>query len=352
MKTLVMNIGSSSVKYDVFDIKKGSEKIILKGEFEKLRTKGQFSDSIKKIIKILENKKITADAIGHRVVHGGTIEKAQKINSALIKKLEKVAELAPLHDFPEIKGIKICQKLSKLPQVAVFDTAFHQSMPEKAYTYALPYKIAEKYNIRRYGFHGTSHKYVATEACGILKKNINQQKIITCHLGNGCSIAAIKNGKSIDTSMGFTPLEGLVMGTRSGDIDPAIITFLMEKGHYKIKEINNMLNKRSGLLGISGISNDIRALLKPKTKNKKNRRAKLAIDVFCYRAAKYIGAYHAILGGTDILVFTAGIGENNAAIRREISGDVNHLKIKKVMVVKTDEAKMIAREVKEVLGKR
>lgn len=344
MKTLVLNIGSSSVKYSVFD----NEKKILKGMFERLRKTKQFSDSIKKIIKILEKKKIKINAIGHRVVHGGVIEKPCRIDSKLIKKLEKVSELAPLHNPPQIRGIKICMKLfnkPKIPQVAVFDTAFHQTMPAEAYTYGLPNNIADNYKIRRYGFHGTSHKYVAHEACRLLKKNMGKQKIVTCHLGNGCSITAIKNGKSIDTSMGFTPLEGLIMGTRSGDLDPAIVTYLIEKG-YSRQKVYDILNHKSGLLGISGKSNDMRNLIKL---SKKNKKAKLAVDVFCYRAAKYIGAYSAALGGIDILVFTGGIGHGSPVVRRKIISYLNSLKIKKVIAVKTDEAKMIAREVRGVL---
>lgn len=341
MKALVLNVGSSSIKYSVFD----GEKRILTGIFERLRGNAQFSLSLRKIAGLLARKRIRIDAVGHRVVHGGTIEKPCRITASLLRKLEKVSELAPLHNPPQIRGIRTCRKLFSAPQVAVFDTAFHQAMPARAYTYAIPSGIAANYGIRRYGFHGTSHKYVAHEACRKVKKDIRKQKIITCHLGNGCSVTAIKNGKSIDTSMGFTPLEGLVMGTRSGDIDPAIVTFLMEKG-FSRQKVYDILNHRSGLLGISGVSNDMRTVMKSKSK-----KAKLAVDVFCYRAAKYIGAYAAALGGVDILVFTGGIGEHSLAIRKKIIGYLKHMKIKNIVAVKTDEEKMIVREVKEVLRK-
>ncbi|MFO8016624.1 MAG: acetate/propionate family kinase [Candidatus Woesearchaeota archaeon] len=340
MKVLVFNVGSSSVKYEVFD----NEKRMIKGIIEGLKKKDDFRKVMLKVSGIISRKGISIDAVGHRVVHGGRIERPQRINSALMKELEKVSDLAPLHNPSEIEGIRICRRIFDKPQIAVFDTAFHQSMPEKAYTYAIPSDVSGRHRIRRYGFHGTSHKYVAHEACRRLRKDIRKQRIVTCHLGNGCSVTAIRNGKSIDTSMGMTPLEGLVMGTRSGDIDPGIMQFLTAKGHSP-KRIHNMLNKESGLLGISGLSSDMRKLLESKS-----RKAKLAVDVFCYRAAKYIGAYAAAMNGIDMLVFTGGIGENSAAIRNRIRKYLGHLRIKNVLTVRTDEARMIAREVRELLG--
>jgi acetate kinase len=247
-----------------------------------------------------------------------------------------------LHNPANLAGILACKKLLPgIKQVAVFDTAFHQTLPAYAYIYGLPYEYYRKYGIRKYGFHGTSHEYVAHEASRILRKPLHKLKIITCHLGNGCSITAVDKGRSIDTSMGFTPLEGLIMGTRSGDIDPALVTYIMGKKKLRIREIDNILNKASGLKGISGISNDMRVLEKSKTK-----RAKLAIDIFSYRIKKYIGAYAAIMSGVDVLVFTAGIGENQEGVRRRVCrGLFSHLKKKpKVLVIPTNEELMIARQ--------
>ena len=339
MRILILNVGSSSVKYEVFD----KERSIVKGKIERIRDKKGFSSALKKIAGILRANKIYFDAVGHRVVHGGAIKSTSRVSRSLIKRIEKVNDLAPLHNIPEVRAIKLCLKLFRKPQFAVFDTAFHQTMPEKAFTYALPYGLADRFGIRKYGFHGTSHEYVAHEACRKLRKDIRRSRIITCHLGNGCSITAIKNRKSIDTSMGFTPLEGLVMGTRCGDIDPAITIFLQKKG-YSANQIDKMLNHKSGLLGISGLSNDIRDLLKSKS-----RRARLAIDIFVYRIIKYIGAYHAVLGGADILVFTGGIGENSPQIINGIIREIRHLRIKRAVVVKTDEARMMARKISGLL---
>ncbi len=376
MKILVLNIGSSSVKYDLFD----NEESILKGNIEKIGGDSSHSmdgdvssvkiktvnEALRLIITILDRKGLKVDAVGHRVVHGGEIEKPSRITPALISKLKQVTELAPLHNGPEIRGIESCSKLFNAPQVAVFDTAFHQTMPEYAYTYAIPYDLTKKHNIRRYGFHGTNHKYVAEEACRTLKKKIKQSNIITCHLGNGCSITAVHKGRSIDTSMGFTPLEGVVMGTRSGSIDPAILTFLMDHDLYATDEINDLLNYKSGLLGISGKSNDIRDLIKDKSP-----RSKLALDIFCYSIIKQIGSYAAAMNGVDTLVFTGGIGENAYILREKILKSLGYLGIKAdkkrnrsngpvisekdskvaVCVIPANEALMIAREVLGVLKK-
>jgi acetate kinase len=268
------------------------------------------------------------------------------IDKRVLSHIKKYIPLAPLHNPPAVLGIEACFKLlPKVPQVAIFDTSFHQTIPDYAFTYALPYELYAKFKIRRYGFHGTSHRYVAIEAARKLGKPFNRVKLITCHLGNGCSITAIKNGKSIDTSMGLTPLEGLVMGTRSGDIDPAIIFFLIDKG-YKPKEIEELLNKKSGLLGLSGLSNDMRVIEKGIKKG--NKRAELAYKVFIYRLVKYISAYMGILGGADAIVLTGGIGENQKMVRRDISRMLRPLlKVfgTKLLVIPTNEELMIAREV-------
>jgi len=373
MEILVLNVGSSSVKYEYFD----KEQSILKGNIERIGSdsfhilNGQRSDvkintvneAMRLIINILDKNDLKAEAIGHRVVHGGDVEKSSRISQTLLTKLKRVTELAPLHNAPEIKAIEICQRLFKVPQIAVFDTAFHQTMPEKAYTYAIPYDLTKKHKIRRYGFHGTNHKYVAQEASRILKK---KGKVITCHLGNGCSVTAVDKGKSIDTSMGFTPLEGVMMGTRSGSVDPAILTFLMEHDLYTTDEIDDILNNKSGLLGVSGKSNDVRDLVKEKTP-----RSKLALEMYSYSIIKQIGAYAAAMNGVDIIVFTAGIGENAYYLREKILKNFEYLGVKLdkkknknnelvisdkkskvgVCVIPSNESLMIAREVKAVLKK-
>lgn len=308
-------------------------------------------------------------AVGHRVVHGGEkFNQSVVIDEELIKVLEEMSELAPLHNPPNIVGIKTCQELMPhAAQVAVFDTAFHAAMPKHAYTYAIPYEYYEKYKIRRYGFHGTSHKFVSHRAAEILGKSVNELKIIVCHLGNGSSISAVGNGVSIDTSMGFTPLPGLPMGTRTGDIDPAIVPFLMEKENLSVAEVNDILNKKSGVLGVSGFSSDFRDLEDAAPEG--NEKAELALSIFAYGILKYVGAYTAALGGLDALVFTGGIGENSQDIRgRVLKGlaytglqfdeELNKSRGKEVilskpgapfaaMVVPTNEELMIARETKE-----
>jgi acetate kinase len=285
-------------------------------------------------------------------VHGAQkFKRPVFINNSVIRKIRQCCAIAPLHNPANLSGILACKKLLPgVKQVAIFDTAFHQTLPEHAYIYGLPYKYYKRLGIRKYGFHGTSHEYVAQEAARIMKKPLNKLKIITCHLGNGCSITAVDKAKSIDTSMGFTPLEGLIMGTRCGDIDPALVTHIMKKQRLGILEVEDVLNKASGLKGVSGISNDMRTL---EAKRKLgDKRAKLAIDIFIYRIKKYIGAYTAVMGGLDILVFTAGIGENQTRIREKIcSGIFNHLKQKpKILVIPTNEELMIARQAYKLIN--
>lgn len=292
----------------------------------------------KKIVKNLSE----INALGHRVVHGGDqFTKPTKIAPKIIAAIRKLSHLAPLHNPPNLACILACKKLfPKIPQVAVFDTAFHQTMPEKAYLYGLPFALAKKFHIRRYGFHGTSHQYVFEQARRKLGAK-KTRRVITCHLGNGCSITAILDEKVIDTSMGFTPLEGIPMGTRSGDMDPAIIFYLMEKG-FRAREIENMLNKKSGLLGISEISSDMRDLWKAYRKG--NKKARRALDWFVYRIAKYVGAYAVALGGLDCLVFTGGIGEHAWYLRKWITAAIKHLGHPKILVIPTDEERKIAEE--------
>jgi len=356
---LILNIGSSSIKYDLFK----DENTVLKGYLERVK---DYTAGIQKIIKEIESKGLNVDAIGHRVVHGGTHSASVRLNTKKIKELEKISELAPLHNVPEVKGIKTCMKLFKVPQVAIFDTAFHSTMPEHAHTYAIPSSLASKHKIRRYGFHGSSHNYVAHEAARLMGKPIGKCKIVTCHLGNGCSVAAVKYGKSVDTSMGFTPLEGLVMGTRCGDMDPAVVTYLQHKEKLSYRAVEQMLNKKSGLLGLCGKTDmrDIHAALE------KNKKARLAHDVFCYRLVKYIGAYISAMNGVDAIVFTGGIGQNAWWVRRDVLNHFSYLGLRYgkklnernatkisnfasstwVFVIPTNEELMMCREVRGVLG--
>ena len=265
------------------------------------------------------------DAVGHRVVHGGErFTDSVLISDDVLNGIEACAEIAPLHNPPNLYGIKACMRLMyNTPQVAVFDTAFHQTMPKVASLYGLPYELYVKYGLRRYGFHGTSHKYVAQQAAEMMGEHMSDLRFITCHLGNGASIAAIKYGKSIDTSMGYTPLEGLVMGTRSGEIDPAIIPFLMEKENMNAQQIDDYLNRRSGILGISGLSSDFRDL--ESAANRGDERSQLAIDIFAYKVKKYIGGYVAAMGGVDAIIFTAGLGENSPFMRDKICNGLEYL---------------------------
>jgi len=350
MKILVINSGSSSIKYKLFDMP--AEILISKGTLEHIGEKGsRFTDHYSGLKTILE-KVDSVQAIGHRVVHGAEkFKKPAQVNAKVINGIKECCAIAPLHNPANLSGILACQKLLPgVKQVAVFDTAFHQSIPVHAYIYGLPYDYYQRLKIRKYGFHGTSHEYVAAEAGRLLKKPLKKLKLISCHLGNGCSITAIDKGKSLDTSMGFTPLEGLVMGTRCGDVDPALVTHIMRKQKIDSLEMERILNKESGLKGISGISNDMRSLeIKA---NAGSRRARLAIDIFVYRVRKYIGAYLSVLGGLDALIFTAGIGENQASVRRSIcSGLFRYLKKKPaIIVIPTNEELMIARQAYKLIG--
>ncbi len=344
MKVLVINSGSSSVKYKVFDMP--AERLIAKGAIEHIAESGSKVSGHHQALKIVLGQIDGVDLVGHRVVHGAEkFCKPAVINAAVIKKIKQCCALAPLHNPANLAGILACKKLLKgTKQAAIFDTAFHQTLPDYAYIYGLPYSFYKRYGIRKYGFHGTSHEYVAQEAARILKKPLARLKIITCHLGNGCSITAVNAGKSVDTSMGFTPLEGLIMGTRCGDIDPALVTHIMRKAKLDAQEIDQLLNKASGLKGISGISNDMR-ILEAKAKAG-NKMASLAVEIFIYRVKKYIGAYISIMSGCDALVFTAGIGENQKSIRQRICrGLAGYLKNPpKVLVIPTNEELMIARQ--------
>jgi acetate kinase len=350
MKILVLNCGSSSIKYQLIDMKstivltKGVvEKIGLKGSFlknerfdgDKVKLDGEILDhqsGIEYILGLMISKQRGViksldeiDAIGHRVVHGGeTFQGSCYLDDVTIKGIEDCSDLAPLHNPANLKGIYAMKMLlPSVPQVGVFDTSFHQTMPDYSFMYALPYSLYKKYGIRRYGFHGTSHSYVSKRACEILNADYNTQRIITCHLGNGASITAIKNGKSIDTSMGLTPVEGLIMGTRSGDIDAGVLTLIMEKEEIDYSSLNTLLNKHSGVLGISGISSDMREVESAAAEG--DERAELSLKMYDYRVRKYIGAYAAVMGGVDILIFTGGIGENGSETRENICRDFEFL---------------------------
>ena len=352
MNILVINAGSSSLKYQFIKIEE--EKVLAKGLCEKIGLKDSLlklnvpgkdtykiekhmkdhSDAIKMVIDALtgEHGVISdmneIDAVGHRVVHGGeAIKDSVLITDEVMKIVEDCVELAPLHNPANIIGIKACAEvMPNVPQVGVFDTAFHGHMPKEAFMYALPYKMYTDYKVRKYGFHGTSHKYVTQRAAKLLGKDVNDIKIITCHLGNGSSISAVKGGCSIDTTMGFTPLAGVPMGTRSGDIDPAIIMYLMDKLGTNAEGINNILNKESGVYGISGVSPDFRDLSNAEADG--NERAQLALNMFTYAVKKDIGAYAAALGGVDALVFTAGVGENDDYVREHVTDGLEFLGIK------------------------
>jgi acetate kinase len=400
MKVLVVNSGSSSIKYRLFDM--ADESLLAKGLVERIGISGSLithypagKDIMKKEIDIPDHRRgieLVVDAllnnnhgvikeiseisaVGHRVVHGGEkYSGSVLINQDVMKTLNKYIELAPLHNPPNMLGIKVCQELlPDTPQVGVFDTAFHQTIPEKAYLYGLPYHYYEKYGVRRYGFHGTSHKYVAIKAAEMLGKELEELKVITCHLGNGSSLTAIKNGKSIDTSLGFGTISGVIMGTRCGDVDPAVIPFLMGKEDLNSEEMNNILYKKSGFLGLSeGISSDKRDLEEKASEG--DKKAKRALDVLHYGLKKYIGAYTAVMNGLDVLVFTAGIGENSPKLRKKVCADLSFFGIEiddninsnakgsktvistdnskvKVMVIPTNEELMIARDTMEICNK-
>ena len=398
MKVLVINCGSSSLKYQVLDMT--NESLLCKGLVERIGMEGSVithektgcdkfqlivpmedhKDAISHVLMAIQDADhgVVKDmseigAVGHRVVHAGEkFAHSVLIDDAVIKALEECIELAPLHNPPNLLGIAACQELMPdTPMVGVFDTAFHQTMPPESYIYALPYEYYEKYGVRRYGFHGTSHKYVSERAADMLNVNLDDLKLITCHLGNGASVSAIKRGKCIDTSMGFTPLEGLVMGTRSGDIDPAIVTFIREKEGLEPGVANEILNKKSGVLGISGVSSDFRDI--EEAAEHGNDRAETALDVFAYKVAKRIGAYAAAMNGVDAIVFTAGLGENSGTTRRAICDYLGFLGVHidsynnslrgkaleisatdsrvRVFVIPTNEELVIARDTKELLDK-
>jgi acetate kinase len=353
MKVLVLNCGSSSIKYQFIDTESGAA--LAKGMVERIGMTGAVlshtrydGDSIKIAGEILDHKmaveyvlgvmlsknhgvideKEDIEAVGHRVVHGGeTFSGSVLITDDVVKVLQDNIELAPLHNPPNIKGIQaVTRLLPNTQQVSVFDTAFHAKMPPKSYLYGIPYELYKKYKIRRYGFHGTSHLYVSQQAAEKMGKAISELKIVTAHLGNGCSMAAIKNGQSIDTTMGFTPLEGLLMGTRCGDLDPSLILYIMGKEGLSLHEASTMLNKHSGLIGLSGESSDMREILA--AVKDEQRRSVYAFEIFCYRIKKYIGAYTAAMGGLDALVFTGGIGENAFEVRENVCSDMEYLGIK------------------------
>ncbi|HAM97671.1 MAG TPA: acetate kinase [Marinilabiliales bacterium] len=354
MKILVLNCGSSSIKFQLWDMQQHTcnacgiaEKVGLKGSFvklekpngDKVRFEGEIIDhqtGIEYILGILTSTKHGSlaslddlDAVGHRVAHGGEHFKGSAfIDQFALDEIEKCSELAPLHNPANLKGIKaMMQLIPGIRQVAVFDTAFHQTMPEHAYMYAIPYSLYNKYRIRRYGFHGTSHWYISKEACRLLNVPIGKQKIITCHLGNGASMCAIEGGKSIDTSMGFTPVEGLIMGTRTGDLDIGVVNFIMDKEELGLSSLNTVFNKQSGMLGITGVSSDMREI-EYAAYTEKNERALLGLKMYFYRIKKYIGSYAAALGGLDILIFSGGIGENGPGTRAAICEKLEFLGIK------------------------
>ncbi|OFX56328.1 MAG: acetate kinase [Bacteroidetes bacterium GWB2_41_8] len=399
MKILVLNCGSSSIKYQLFNMTDRS--VVAKGGIEKLGMKGSFLKHVRQdgqvvvfegeildhkvgveyILGILTNEKHGClkgleelDAVGHRVVHGGErFNSSALLTEEILEEVTKCIDIAPLHNPPNLKGIRAMEELIPgIPQVGVFDTAFHQTMEPKAYMYGIPYALYKKYGIRRYGFHGTSHRYVTKRACELLGVDYNTQKIISCHLGNGASVAAIKNGKSFDTSMGFTPIEGLVMGTRCGDLDVGVVHYIMEKEEIGLRSASTLFNKHAGMLGISGISSDMREIEQAKASG--NERATLALDIYNYKVKKYIGSYIAAMGGLDILIMTGGIGENAGTTREGVLCDLEFLGISldyeknksfrseglistpeskvKIIVVPTDEELMIALDTEDIVFNR
>lgn len=395
MNVLVVNCGSSSLKYQLIDM--DNEAVLAKGQFEKIGAEDAIfthkrpdAEKLERVEPILDHKQALKilldilvdaefgvissmdeiDAVGHRVVHGAEkFADSVLITPAVMEALEECAKIAPLHNPPNIQGIEACEAIMpKVPQVAVFDTAFHQTMPAEAFLYGLPYEAYTELGVRRYGFHGTSHKYVAQRVAELMGKHMSDLRIISCHLGNGSSVSAIKAGRSIDTSMGFTPLSGLIMGTRCGDIDPAIVPFLMDKWDMTYHEIDAIMNKKSGVLGISGVSNDFRVI--EEAAEEGNKRAQLALDMFHYKVRSTIGAYAAVMGGVDVIVFTAGIGENGIGNRDAICNGLEYLGTRldrernnvrgketeisvegskvKIFVVPTNEEIMIARDTKHI----
>ncbi|NLY18236.1 MAG: acetate kinase [Clostridiaceae bacterium] len=397
MIILVVNAGSSSLKYQLFDMDK--ELVLAKGLCDRIGLPGSLikhktfdkrsaekeiemknhKDAIAALIRVLTHEEYGViksldeiSAVGHRVVHGGEkFFKSVILDDEVMKAIKECVELAPLHNPPNITGIEACQHImGNVPQVAVFDTAFHQTMPQKAYIYALPYEYYQKYKVRKYGFHGTSHKYVSERAAALLGSPYDKLKIVTCHLGNGSSIAAVDCGKTVDTSMGFTPLDGLPMGTRCGTIDPAVVTFLMNKENMSPEQMDTIMNKKSGVLAISGVSSDFRDLDNAVAQG--NERAALALEVFAYSVKKFIGAYACAMGGLDVIVFTAGIGENNPQMRKNICAGLEFLGVEiddeknaergfeidistekakvRTLVIPTNEELAIAKETKKLVS--
>ncbi|MEF2245004.1 MULTISPECIES: acetate kinase [unclassified Paenibacillus] len=399
MIILILNAGSSSLKYQLYNMQ--NEEVIAKGLVERIgmdssiithKAKGHSEirdvseildhvTAVKRVIDMLTHREFgiiksmnEIDAVGHRVVHGGEVFKESVLVTQEVKlEIRQLFDLAPLHNPAHMMGIVAVESnLPNVPQVVVFDTAFHQTMPSKAYLYPIPTVLYRRHKIRRYGFHGTSHAYVSTHAAEYLNKPLEQMKMVTCHIGNGASCAAILDGKSVDTSMGMTPLEGLMMGTRSGDIDPAIVPYVMNKEELTLSEVNSMLNKHSGMLAISGTSSDMREITEAMQEGDKN--AQLAFDMYVYRLKKYIGSYAAAMNGIDVLVFTAGIGENSAIVREAVCNGISFLGIEidaeanqirssepreistanskvKVLVVPTNEELLIARDTYRIVGK-
>ena len=353
MKILVLNCGSSSIKYALYNMDDksvmtsgGAERVGMEGSFVKVKLADgskkeimhdipEHTEGVKFIFSLLTDPKIGVikdlkeiDAVGHRMVHGGEkFNKSVLLTEEVLDVFEECIDLAPLHNPANLKGVRAVSELMPgLPQVGVFDTAFHQTMPKQAYMYALPYRLYKQYGVRRYGFHGTSHRYVSQRVCEFLDVNPKGKRIITCHIGNGASIAAIMDGKCVDTSMGLTPLEGLMMGTRAGDVDGGAITFLAKKLDLDADGMSNLLNKQSGVLGITGESSDMRDVENAAANG--DERAQLALDMYFYRIKKYIGAYAAAMGGVDIIVFTAGVGENQAGMREEVCKGLEFLGVK------------------------
>ncbi len=397
MKILVLNCGSSSIKYALYNMDDrsvmtsgGAERVGLDNAFVKVKLANgekkqimhdipEHTEGVKFIFSLLTDPEIGVikdlkeiDAVGHRMVHGGEkFNKSVVLTDEVLKVFEECSDLAPLHNPANLKGVNAVSELMPgLSQVGVFDTAFHQTMPAKAYMYAIPYELYDKYAIRRYGFHGTSHRYVSKRVCEFLGVKPEEKRVITCHIGNGGSVAAVENGKCIDTTMGLTPLEGVMMGTRSGDIDGGAVSFIQKKLGLDADGISNLLNKKSGLFGITGISSDMREI-DAAAKNG-DEKARLALDMYFYRIKKYVGAYAAAMGGTDIIVFTAGVGENQANMREEVCRDMEWMGVKldneknatvhgeetiisapdskvTVVVVPTDEELMIATDTMELL---
>ena len=386
MKILVLNCGSSSIKYKLYNMDDhsvmaagGAERIGLDGAFVKvtmpdgekkkiMHDMPDHKEGVNFVFSLLTDPEIGAiksldeiDAVGHRIVQGGDLfEKSVIVDESVERGIESLCDLAPVHNAGHLKGIRAVDKLMPdVPQVCVFDNAFHSTMPDYAYLYAVPYELYEKYHVRRYGFHGTSHRYVSQRVCEFLGRDISTQRIITCHIGNGASVTAVKFGKCVDTSMGLTPLAGVMMGSRSGDIDASAVTYIMEKLGLQPQEMAEYLNKQSGVLGISGVSSDMREVEAAAADG--NSRARLALDMYCYRIKKYIGAYAAAMGGVDIIVWTAGVGENQTDVREDsckgleflgikIDHEANNSKVT-VCVIPTDEELMIAKDTMALLQK-